>query len=345
MAIREARTAVTRAGAAIEEIGDDYVMVTATPGEVRRIERRDYDVEELVTALDFPPQDSAYHNYQEMSAKIQQVASANPSIVNRFSIGKSHENHNLWAVKISDNVTTDEGEPEVLFAGLHHAREHLTVEMALHTMNLFVGNYGKTDPLGTRVTNLVNSREIYIVFNLNPDGGEYDVLQDRYHTWRKNRQPNARSRYVGTDLNCNYDYKWRCCRGSSGSKSSDTYRGSSAFSAPETRALRNFVNGRVIGGKQQIKTSITFHTYSELILWPYPHLRRRPERHEPGRPRRLRRDGPGDGRHKRLQATTSQRSVHHRRRLHRLGLRGSQDIRLHLRTLPQGLEPRLLPAG
>ncbi|MCG8347477.1 MAG: hypothetical protein MI924_06810, partial [Chloroflexales bacterium] len=81
--------------------------------------------------------------------------------------------------------------------------------------------------------------------------------------------PNSGSSAVGTDLNRNYGYRWGCCGGSSGSPSSDTYRGPSAFSAPETARIRDFINSRVINGKQQIRSSISFHTYSELVLWPY----------------------------------------------------------------------------
>jgi hypothetical protein len=33
--------------------------------------------------------------------------------------------------------------------------------------------------------------------------------------------------------------------------------------------MRDFIDGRVVGGKQQISTLITWHTFSELILWPY----------------------------------------------------------------------------
>ena len=33
--------------------------------------------------------------------------------------------------------------------------------------------------------------------------------------------------------------------------------------------MRDFVNSRVVGGVQQIKAHIDWHTYSELILWPY----------------------------------------------------------------------------
>jgi murein tripeptide amidase MpaA len=262
---REARSAIARTGASIDEVGADYVTISASPQEVRQIRRLGYTVEALAQTMDFPPQDSNYHNYAEMSDAIQRVAAANPSITNRFSIGSSHEGRELWAMKISDNVAVDESEPEVLYVGLHHAREHLTVEMTLYLMNLLVDNYGRDQ----RITNLVNSREIYIVFNLNPDGGEYDVSTGSYRSWRKNRQPNSGSSYVGTDLNRNYGYRWGCCGGSSGSPSSDTYRGPSAFSAPETARIRDFINGRVINGKQQIRSSITFHTYSELVLWPY----------------------------------------------------------------------------
>src|SRR5690606_20571736 len=146
-----------------------------------------------------------------------------------------------------------------------HAREHLTVEMAIYLMNLFTDNYG-TD---SRITNIVNTREIWIVPTVNPDGSEYDIATGSYRSWRKNRQPNSGSSYVGTDLNRNWGYNWGCCGGSSGSPSSETYRGPSAFSAPETAALRDFVNSRVVNGVQQIKANIDFHTYSELVLWPF----------------------------------------------------------------------------
>ncbi|WP_124726901.1 M14 family metallopeptidase [Staphylospora marina] len=262
---KEHRTAITRTGAAIDGIEPDAVYVTATLSEVRQLRKSGFNPEPVLGAQDFPSYDSGYHNYNEMVNKINTIVASKPNIVSKFSIGKSYENRDLWAVKISDNVNIDENEPEVLYVSLHHAREHLTVEMALYLLELFVNNYG-TD---SRITNIVNNREIFIVFNLNPDGGEYDIATGSYRYWRKNRQPNSGSSYVGTDLNRNYGYKWGCCGGSSGSPSSETYRGSAPFSAPETARLRDFINSRVVGGKQQIKAAISFHTYSELILWPY----------------------------------------------------------------------------
>ncbi len=262
---KEGRSAVTRAGAAIEEIGANYVIVSATPQEASQIAKLGYPVQELFQTMGFPSADAAYHDYAEMVAEIQQVAASHPDLVSVFSLGQSYEGRELWAAKISDNVGVDEDEPEVLFLGLHHAREHLTVEMTLYVLNLLAGKYG----VDTQITDLVNAREIYIIFNVNPDGGEYDIATGSYRSWRKNRQPNQGSSYVGTDLNRNYGYKWGCCGGSSGSPFSETYRGSAPFSTPEMARVRDFVDSRVIGGTQQIKTSISFHTYNELVLWPY----------------------------------------------------------------------------
>jgi hypothetical protein len=214
---------------------------------------------------DFPPADSRYHNYAEMSAEIAKAATDHPNIVRRFSLGNTYQGRAIWIVKISDNPNVDENEPEVLLDAQHHAREHLTVEMALYTLKVLTDDYG-TDPT---VTTLVNHRETFIIFSLNPDGSEFDLTGTPYRAWRKNRQPNANSQHVGTDLNRNYGYRWNCCGGSSGDPSSLTYRGSAPWSAVEARRIRDFVDSRVIGGRQQIKTHITFHTNGELILWPY----------------------------------------------------------------------------
>jgi carboxypeptidase T len=222
-----------------------------------------------VAAADFPAYDSGYHSYPEMVADIKATESAHPDIVHVFSIGKSYQGRDIWAAKVSDNVAVDEAEPEVLIDALHHAREHLTVEQALYVLHMLANGYSQD----ATVKRLVDSREVWIIFAVNPDGFEYDLTGSPYRAWRKNRQPNAGSTYVGTDLNRNYDYDWGCCGGSSAATSAWNYRGPGPFSAPETRAVRDFVNSRVVGGVQQIRTHITLHTNDELILWPYGHTK------------------------------------------------------------------------
>ncbi|GIH24031.1 hypothetical protein Aph01nite_23410 [Acrocarpospora phusangensis] len=267
------RSDIAATGAAIDEVAASSVVVTATEDEVAAIRQLGYTVTVIPKQLapsvpklqDFPAADSAYHNYAEMTAVVNQVVADHPGIARKISYGTSYQGRDLMAIKISDNVATDENEPEVLFTAHQHAREHMTVEMSIYLLNLLTDNYG-TD---SRITNIVNGREIWIMPDLNPDGGEYDIATGSYRSWRKNRQPNSGSSAVGTDLNRNWGYQWGCCGGSSGSTSSETYRGPSAESAPEVRAVADFVRSRVVGGVQQIKSTIDWHTYGELILWPY----------------------------------------------------------------------------
>ncbi|MFJ7148711.1 M14 family metallopeptidase [Streptomyces sp. NPDC100445] len=267
------RTAIQATGVTVDEADEESVVVSGRAEQIKRLRRLGYDVQPLGAApqragarlYDFPSADSKYHNYAEMNAEIDQRLAAYPGIMSRRVIGKSYQGRDIVAIKVSDNVATDEDEPEVLFTAHQHAREHLTVEMALYLLRELGAGYG-TDP---RITRLVDSREIWIVPDLNPDGGEYDIASGSYRSWRKNRQPNAGSSYVGTDLNRNWNFEWGCCGGSSGSTSSETYRGSAAESAPEVRVVADFVRGRVVGGRQQIRAGIDFHTYSELVLWPF----------------------------------------------------------------------------
>ncbi|MFI5636175.1 M14 family metallopeptidase [Streptomyces goshikiensis] len=271
------RTALLRTGVSIDEVDDHTVVVSADTMQARSLKALGYEMTALpgppdrslpgiaASPMDFPSADSKYHNYAEANAEIDQRIAQYPGIMSKRVIGKSYQGRDLVAIKISDNVATDENEPEVLFTHHQHAREHLTVEMALYLLKEFGSKYGSD----SRITNMVNGREIWIIPDLNPDGGEYDIATGSYRSWRKNRQPNSGSSYVGTDENRNWDYKWGCCGGSSGSKSSETYRGAAGESAPEVKVVADFVRSRVVGGKQQIKAAIDFHTYSELVMWPF----------------------------------------------------------------------------
>ncbi|WP_374205826.1 M14 family metallopeptidase [Crossiella sp. S99.2] len=272
----DARTEVANTGVDVISAQHGKMTVAANAEQAKALRAKGFSltsqgtVEEQLKALtpgrsgdlgvaDFPSGYAGYHNYAEMTANIRKAQTDHPSIAQLRSIGKSHEGRDLWMIKISDNVATDENEPEVLFNCNLHAREHLTVEMCLQIVNRFTDNYASNPT----IKNFVDTREIWVIPSVNPDGAEYDIASGSFRSWRKNRQGQ------GTDPNRNWGYKWGCCGGSSGSPSSETYRGPSAFSAPETRALSNFVNSRVVGGKQQITANIDFHTYGELVLWPF----------------------------------------------------------------------------
>jgi carboxypeptidase T len=210
------------------------------------------------SVAEFPPGDEGFHTYDELVAEVTAASTDHANIAQKSSLGQSFEGRDIPLMKISDNVATDEDEPEVLFTCNMHAREHLTAEMCLHIIQRFTDGYG-TDQ---NVTNLVDNREIFVVPNQNPDGTEFDISGGEYQGWRKNRQPNSDGS-VGTDTNRNFAYNWGCCGGSDDSPSGETYRGPSAASAPEVAQMQAFVDGR------QIKAHIDFHTFSELVLWPF----------------------------------------------------------------------------
>jgi hypothetical protein len=217
------------------------------------------------TASEFPAGREGYHSYTEVTADVAAVAAAHPGIVSRFSIGKSYKGRDIWAVKVSDNVTIDEPEPEVMFDGGHHADEHMSTEMTLRILHWLVDGYG-ADP---RITSIVDSREIWIVFLVNPDGSEFDIKDGRFHHWRKNRQPTPGTTSIGTDLNRNYGYRWGGGGRTSSNPAAITYRGTGPFSTPEARAMRSFLASRVVNGRQQIRAAITYHESGRLVMWPY----------------------------------------------------------------------------
>jgi hypothetical protein len=269
-----ARTAVLRQGVDVLGGGRDYLEVRASPAQAERLRASGLQLLPLpalppipgvVAPGQFPIGYGGYHTYGKLTAELGSIAAAHPDQVAVLSYGRSVQGLPLPLVKISDDVRTDQRKPEVLFSCAQHAREHLTVEMCLHIIRRLVQGYA-TDPA---ITQLVKSRETWVMPMANPDGAEYDISTGLFSLWRKNRQPTAGNTDIGTDPNRNWGTQWGCCGGSSTDPTNDTYRGTAPFSAPEIAQLRDWVNSRVVDGVQQITAHIDFHSYSELVLWPY----------------------------------------------------------------------------
>ncbi len=201
-----------------------------------------------------------WHTYSENIAYLDSLHAEYPDLISeKWSIGWSHEGRNIWAVRLSDNAGTDEpDEPEILLDTMHHAREIMSSEFGILFADYLCANYG-SDPV---VTWLMDNRELYLVSIVNPDGMVYNetIAPQGGGMWRKNRRDNGGS--YGVDLNRNYPFEW-LGGGSSPDPSSDTYRGPSPGSEPETQALMDFVNSR------EFVTHQTLHTYSNLTLYPW----------------------------------------------------------------------------
>ena len=206
-----------------------------------------------------------YYTFDEVVSVLDQIHAAYPALTSaKFSIGTTGQGRTLWAIKVSDNPGVDESEPEVRFDAMHHAREPESMQATLWTMLALLERYG-SDPLSTY---LVNERECWFLPCVNPDGYVYNQSTNPSGggLWRKNRRANAGGSF-GVDLNRNYAYQWGFDNsGSSGSASSEVYRGPSPASEPEIAAMQAFMASR------DFRVAVSAHTYSDLWLWPWGYV-------------------------------------------------------------------------
>jgi hypothetical protein len=212
-----------------------------------------------------------FYTYNEVVAELDTMRMLYPNLITaKYSIGSTIEGRTIWAVKISDNPDVTEGEPEVFYNALIHAREPEAMMIVIYFMYYLLENYG-SDP---ELTYLVNNRELYFVPVINVDGYEYNhqMAPNGGYMWRKNKRDNNgnstfEEAYDGVDLNRNFGYMWGYNNiGSSPNPPDEAYRGSSPFSEPETQVIRDLCNSR------NFKLAINFHTYGNLLLYPWDYI-------------------------------------------------------------------------
>jgi carboxypeptidase T len=200
--------------------------------------------------------------YAEYLQEIDQMAAQYPNLITvkvPIDTFQTFENRPIYWMRLSDNANTNENEPEVLYTSIHHAREPLSLSSTIFYMWYLLENYA-TNP---EVQYLVNNTEMYFVPVLNPDGYIWNEITNPQGggMWRKNRFDNNDG-YFGVDLNRNYSYEWNTV-GVSSSTFSDIYPGTSAFSEPETQAMRWLCNNN------DFQFAFNAHTYSDLLLFPF----------------------------------------------------------------------------
>ena len=243
----------------IAQIGD----TTSSAGESAAVEAAD--------AGAGPSPDYAYRNYTVIRDLMYATETGFPAIAKVYDIGDSWEktqglaDRDVLAMKISDNVETDEDEPEILIMALHHAREWPTSEIASQLIDDLTALYG----LDARISWLVDNRETWIIPIVNPDGLDYAMSDPANEDWRKNRRDNGDGTY-GVDLNRNYNGsqnddplgEWGGA-GTSSDTSDSTYCGEYPFSEPETQAIRD------LALNHSFTVGIDLHTFGDQVMWPW----------------------------------------------------------------------------
>ena len=134
----------------------------------------------------------AYPTYGDYVAMMYQFQAAHPDICRIVNVGTTVEERDILFARISDNVATEEDEPEVLYTSSIHGDETTGYILCLRLIDSLLTAYG-TDPL---VTRLVDSLEIWINPLGNPDG--------TYHAGNASVYGATRYNANAVDLNRNY---------------------------------------------------------------------------------------------------------------------------------------------
>jgi len=205
---------------------------------------------------------SGYSTLADIVADLGTVEATFPSIAKRvnltqlYGVPQTWEGRDIYGLLISDNVNVDEDEPAVLIVAAHHCREINTPVVLMEAINRLTQGYG----LVPGIQNLVDSNEILIVPVWNVDGYEYVFSTN--NMWRKNRRNNGNGTF-GVDLNRNYPAGWTAgCSGSTNT-GSDTYKGPSASSEPETVLME------AITADRRFAKVYDFHSSGRETLWGY----------------------------------------------------------------------------
>ena len=201
-----------------------------------------------------------FYTFSEVVAQLDTMRLLYPNLISaRDSIGSSIEGRPIWSVKISDNPSVNEDEPELFYNSLTHAREAGGMMAIMYFMYYLLENYG-TDP---EVTYLVDNRELYFVPVVNPDGYIYNetISPNGGGMWYKNRRNNGDGSF-GVSINQNYGYQWGYDNiGSSPVTTSDAFRGTGPFSEPETEVVRNFCIDH------DFKIGVNYHATRGAAYW------------------------------------------------------------------------------
>lgn len=173
-----------------------------------------------------------YYTYDQIISIIDSLALNFPTICKKYLIGTSAGGRQLSILKISDNVSIDEPEAEIMFdGGIHGDEVGGPQNIVLFARELCL-NYG----INPTYTDLINTREIWLYPMVNPDGR---VAMSRYNNY-------------GVDINRDCGYMWNAEGQSTG-----------AYSQIETKTLRNIILDN------QFVVYTNYHSGTEILSYPW----------------------------------------------------------------------------
>ncbi|MBP2703252.1 immune inhibitor A [Microbispora sp. RL4-1S] len=256
--------------------GKEHVELTATPAELKKLQRLGYRPEPVRNGQGQTQLQAAraqatagytvWRSYSEkggIADQLKSIADANKDIAKVESIGKTVQGKDILALKLTKlaRLLPDGAKPSVLYSGTQHAREWIATEVDMRLLKYLVANKGTRD-----VSRLLDTTEVWFLPVANPDGYDFTFTEGN-RLWRKNLRDNDRDGKItgvdGVDLNRNLATKWGYDEeGSSSVLSSETYRGTAPSSEPETKAMDGLLR------RLRPKAQVNYHSYGPLLLYP-----------------------------------------------------------------------------
>ena len=135
------------------------------------------------------PRFDEFYRFDPLTELLFAYAEARPNLVSVRSIGQSHEGRDIWVLVLTNTATgADLDKPAFWLDGNIHAAELAASTTCLYYLNDLLTKYGAPDEAGRQVTHLLDTRVIYMVPRLNPDGAEL-ALADRPRHIRSSTRP------------------------------------------------------------------------------------------------------------------------------------------------------------
>jgi len=178
----------------------------------------------------------SYPTYQQYVTLLDQYAKDFSDICRVIDIGKSVGGKEIFVVKISDNVTVNESEPEVFYTSTIHGDEPAGFVLLTRFIDYLLNHYNSE----YHINYLVDNAEIFINPLANPDGLYF--LSDTSVFGAK--------RFNLNNVDLNRDFP-------------DIENGNKDVIQPETQCMINFMSQR------NIVLSANFHDGAEVVNYPW----------------------------------------------------------------------------
>ena len=121
------------------------------------------------------PRFDTFYRHEALTQLLADYAAAHPTLVAVQSMGKSHEGRDIWVATVT-NIATGAAEDKPAFwaDGNIHAAELTASTAVLYFLHVLVTGYHSD----AEITELLDTRTVYLCPRLNPDGAEL-ALADR----------------------------------------------------------------------------------------------------------------------------------------------------------------------